>query len=248
MKWDQPWPVPAPQHENRTTQPRHRLHPGRSSYFRSQGVTALEILVVTVIVTLLSALLIFVLARATKESGTKTVCVENMRQITKAYQLYMADNDDAVPVNGWHLPHMLSYLKVQRQSELFCPKATSLSGVKITSYWDQPSHYFLSLKREPNVSRELGNGLRAPLFDIQKDSVLKCVKHGDSQYVVAESVIPYGGQRNTAAKIQTAYLDGHITFAHPIACWELPWKIDSPLYKQYPSLIRACDGTLETVN
>lgn len=210
-------------------------------------MTALEILVVTVIVTVLGALLIFVLAPAMRNSGTKSVCVENMRQIAKAYQLYMADHDDIAPLLGWNSRSMRPYIKVKRPSELFCPKASSLDNVKISSYWDQPSRHRLFLKQYGNLPKDLGWGLRAPEFDIQKDAILKCVKHGDSLYVVSDTVIPFGGQRNTAAKVQSAYLDGHVTFAHPIACWELPSLVDIPLYKDDPTLLNYCDGKLEGV-
>jgi len=85
------------------------------------GLTLLELLVVVVIVTLLTALVIPAVLR-TRESARNTQCLNNLRQITLGFRLYADLNQDRFPdekKNEWFLeiaPHL------ELQEDVFhCP-------------------------------------------------------------------------------------------------------------------------------
>jgi prepilin-type N-terminal cleavage/methylation domain-containing protein len=61
-----------------------------------RGFTLIELLVVIAIVGLLAALLLPVLSR-TKESGRRTVCLNNLRQLAVATHLYASEHDGQLP-------------------------------------------------------------------------------------------------------------------------------------------------------
>ncbi len=65
---------------------------------RKRAFTLIELLVVIAIIALIAALLFPVLANA-RESGRKTKCLSNLRQIGMAIQMYLGDYDDTFPMN-----------------------------------------------------------------------------------------------------------------------------------------------------
>ncbi|HAR66003.1 MAG TPA: hypothetical protein DCR55_07305 [Lentisphaeria bacterium] len=83
---------PRYQHFQLTSQ-RHKTT-GTSAF------TLIELLVVIMIITILASLLLPSLANA-RQSGRKSACVSNLRQLALTLTMYTGDNVDQYPTTGW---------------------------------------------------------------------------------------------------------------------------------------------------
>lgn len=69
---------------------------GLHAYRRRNGFTLIELLVVIAIIALLASMLLPALAKA-KEAGRRTLCLNDMRQLGFALQMYTDDNEGRLP-------------------------------------------------------------------------------------------------------------------------------------------------------
>ena len=62
----------------------------------NRGFTLIELLVVIAIIAILAAILFPVFAQA-RDAARRANCISDLRQIALAHQMYVQDNDDALP-------------------------------------------------------------------------------------------------------------------------------------------------------
>ena len=105
--------------------------------FANHGIgafTLIELLVVIAIIAILAALLLPVLSRA-KESGRRIACLNNMRQLSLASEMYVDDNQGAYPprreINSWPNRYYDYYGK--NVKVLLCPTDVASSFKKPAS-------------------------------------------------------------------------------------------------------------------
>jgi prepilin-type N-terminal cleavage/methylation domain-containing protein len=121
-----------------------RIHSARATTGRStarQGFTLIELLVVIAIIAILAALLLPAFSGG-KRSAQSVACLSNLRQIGIAFQLYIEENGNRLPVcaqlpsTDTNLPAITvtlePHLKNKRVFE--CPADRKLFPVENTSY------------------------------------------------------------------------------------------------------------------
>ena len=119
----------------------------------SHGFTLIELLVVVAIVVILAAMLLPALSKA-REKARQAVCMNNLKQIGLAFQMYASDYDNYLPYVGnppaptggyWYeLPRIPKYLNIKvnqyklaaKKTLLHCPsdREKNTSGLIYYSY------------------------------------------------------------------------------------------------------------------
>jgi len=111
-----------------------------------RGFTLIELLVVIAVIALLVALLLPALGRA-KESGRRSACASNLRQLSVALAIYAGENEGAFPpvspVKRW--PSYL-YRNYENLDVLLCPTdpTAHIRGVGVTPD-EAPRSYLMNL-------------------------------------------------------------------------------------------------------
>jgi len=120
-----------------------------------RGFTLIELLVVIAIISTLAALLLPVVSKS-KERGARTACVNNLRQIMLATQLYAQDASDKLPA-----PNYAAYARRGPGWLYVAPNKVQPDDVKAGLLWkliQTPATYWCPMDRLP---RSMGR-FRAP--------------------------------------------------------------------------------------
>jgi prepilin-type N-terminal cleavage/methylation domain-containing protein len=100
---------------------------------RSRAFTLIELLVVIAVIAVLAALLLPALSQA-KETGRRTACVNNLRQLGLAARFYTMDEDGFFPPRlttvNWPVQLQTNYQNLQI---LVCPSDTVLPGFSLSA-------------------------------------------------------------------------------------------------------------------
>src|SRR5881296_3732087 len=127
---------------------------------RQKGFTLIELLVVIAIIGVLAGLLLPVLARA-KESGRRSACMSNLRQLDIALSLYASENEGLFPPRS-NLKRWPSQLQnyFDNLGVLICPTDKPLPG-SATDADLAPRSYVMNV-----FSDYFASSLSAPVFKL----------------------------------------------------------------------------------
>ena len=137
-----------------------------ASPFSTRAFSLIELLVAMAIIAILATMLLPVLGRA-KEVGRATACLSNLRQIGVAFQLYVQDNNNRLPVmrdkslttsNELASPDVVlsnyvgnvSVLRCPSDKELFTKTGSSYSWNSLLNNQDADHLRVLSLHFDPH--------------------------------------------------------------------------------------------------
>jgi prepilin-type N-terminal cleavage/methylation domain-containing protein/prepilin-type processing-associated H-X9-DG protein len=139
---------------------------------RTLGFTLIELLVVIAIIGILAAMVFPVFARA-RESARKAVCLSNVKNITLAVQMYLADNNDSLPPQEQRSEITQDYGSVACSEEGWNPVAATIANpylrwpvvldeyIKNRDVWTCPSAKVVSaaglINPDPDWYRWLAN-------------------------------------------------------------------------------------------
>lgn len=119
---------------------------GRAVRQQNAGFTILELLVVIAIIAVLASLLLPAVARS-KERGSRTACLNNLRQVMLATQLYSHDANDKLPP-----PNYASFDGIGPGWLYQAPNLTSPTNVSGGLLWrlvQTPATYWCPMDKEP---------------------------------------------------------------------------------------------------
>jgi type II secretory pathway pseudopilin PulG len=161
---------------------------------RSRAVTLVEILVVIVIIILLAALITPLLLLAPRKA-LEASCMANLRQVSVAWALYGADNNESWP---WSMTELADQIK--DKSILKCPADRWRNGANAKYFGDigKPVSYF-TVPSSAEFRRELLEADPNP-------GIAYCINHGEQE----DAFGPADPRNSTTGRVLRLRLDGSI--------------------------------------
>lgn len=121
----------------------------KSTFTKSFGFTLIELLVVIAIISILSAILFPVFARA-RENARRASCMSNEKQIALGFMQYNQDYDERMPFHAnpaFWIPAIMPYVKSNQL--FFCPSDSihnSANPITTANISYGYNYYYLSVQ------------------------------------------------------------------------------------------------------
>jgi len=131
----------------------------KSTFEKMKGFTLIELLVVIAIISILSAILFPVFARA-RENARRASCMSNLKQIGLGMIMYVQDYDERYPLNAWipSVPQSDNSMPGAKFT-ISLPSATpACTGGKCVSWMDLIYPYVKSVQVFQCPSAQVGEG------------------------------------------------------------------------------------------
>jgi hypothetical protein len=203
----------------------------------TRALTLVEVLVVIGIITLLAGLSLLAFGPGLRLSRTEPTCANNLRQLAVSLNLYMAENDGGVPRVGF-----VRYESFRGKPYVRCPLNSAQEH-----YSDALTRYFVKSSFIEGTPSNPGTPANPeyPRFDIEKDVLFRCRKHGYDGFESGSSMIDVNfGFSGHAGRTLGVRLDTSVRRVPYVSCWELGTKPRGEV-SFLPAIVKSCDRPLD---
>ncbi len=198
----------------------------------ARGFTISEILIVTAILIVLTAIILIVAGPSVRKSRTSPTCANNLKSVAVSLNLYMQDYDLVYPkIRLGKEGHLSKY-----HNDPDCP----LSGTDNSSYRDL---YFRGINSADSNVISTVDILGRPIleFDPDGDVIMQCLEHGFDGFEYKTPPVLNQTSPDFVGRVLALKADTSVSPRPILSCWELA-HMSSATMKGVPGdTLRNCD-------